>query len=68
VPLARLSSVPSFSSEAMIPVPRKVWLQTSVVMPAALARRRTIFHALMGFSCSPVSSARPPPYSRCLMT
>jgi hypothetical protein len=24
-----------------MPVPRKVWLQTSVVMPAALARRRT---------------------------
>jgi hypothetical protein len=29
------------------PVPRKVWLQTSVVMPAALARRRTLPPALL---------------------
>jgi len=30
-----------------MPVLRKVWLHTSVVMPAALARRCTIFQALI---------------------
>ena len=43
-------------------MPRKVWLHTSVVMPAILARRRTIFQALMRSSRSPVSSACPRPY------
>ena len=41
------SSVPPLSRYALIPVPRKVWLHTSVVMPAALARRRTICQALV---------------------
>jgi hypothetical protein len=38
------------------PVPRTVWLHTSVAMPAALARRRTMFQALMRSSGSSVSS------------
>src|SRR5262245_31032517 len=43
-----------------MPVPRKVWLQTCVVMPAALARRRTIAQALfrvMVFTFARVSAA-----------
>ena len=42
-----------------MPVPRKVWLHTLVAMPAALARRCTIFQALMRCSRFPVSSAWP---------
>src|SRR5262245_38283285 len=44
-----------------MPVPRKVWLQTCVVMPAALARRRTISQALMRSSRSPVQFRRAAP-------
>jgi hypothetical protein len=44
----------------VIPVPRKVWLQASVVMPAALARRRTICQALVRCSRSPLSCAPDP--------
>jgi len=44
-----------------MPVPRKVWLRTSVVMPAALARRRTICQALIRCSRTPLSSASPRP-------
>jgi hypothetical protein len=39
-----------------MPVPRKVWLHTSVMRPAALARRRTICQALV--RCHPHACAR----------
>jgi len=44
-----------------------VWLHTSVVMPAACARRRTIFQALIRSSGSPLSSAWTRPYGLYLM-
>src|SRR5215510_11496364 len=46
---------------AAMPVPQNVWLQTSVVMPAALAlaRRRTIAQALVRWSRSPLSCTSP---------
>ena len=47
------SSVPPSSKYAVMPVPRKVWLQTSVVMPAALACRRTMAQALVRWSRTP---------------
>jgi hypothetical protein len=40
-----------------MPVPRKVWLQTSVVMPAALARRRTMAQAFVRWSRTPLRNA-----------
>ena len=40
-----------------MPVPRNVWLQTCVVMLAALARRRTIAQASFRWSRSPLSCA-----------
>src|SRR5215471_4456645 len=42
-----------------MPVPRKVWLHTSVVMPAPLARRCTIFQALIRWK--PRQFRRPTP-------
>ena len=36
---------------AVIPVPGKVWLHTSVAMPASLARHRAIFQASITSAC-----------------
>src|SRR5262249_12616271 len=41
-----------------MPVPRKVWLHTSVVMPAALARPRIILRSMAPQNSAPQSIAR----------